>query len=459
MKVRYGLLMALAAAVLVTLDVPAATWPGFERGMGIGKSVITWPLPEGVDVSKDYEITVNGVGIPVALTPVPENRIVEGLRHPYSFAQFDADGEVEVVVKGFGKEAVIREQPPFRKVLEPNGRHRALVISANRPETDVPKDGDAGVVFIGPGLHRRDFTELKSGDTLYLAGGAWLEGSVNAKGTNITIRGRGVISGRPWEWQKGPSQPDSGKKAGWMVSLSGSDLTVKDITIWSSWGWCLVFNKARDVLVDNIRILNGRVINDDGIDVCRSRDVVIRNSFIRAQDDCIALKWHCENLVVSNCVLWTDVASAVRIGYECEKPPAVMRNFLFKDIDVPHLTLEPREPQAYWCNVGILIQASNDQVFENFRFEDIRFNNAEGTDVFLAIKTMPITQGFSFPHAGTVKGMTFRNISMPKTRNGMQVWLEARDLEHPIEGVVFENVTGYGRVSINGPVSGLKGVK
>ena len=73
------------------------------------------------------------------------------------------------------------------------------------------------------------------------------------------IRGRGILSGLPWQWGKGP--------AGWMCGLQGKHITVKDVTLMSSWTWMLVFNEAEDVLVDNIKLLNGRTLNDDGIDM------------------------------------------------------------------------------------------------------------------------------------------------------------------------------------------------
>ncbi|MBR0068507.1 MAG: endo-polygalacturonase, partial [Kiritimatiellae bacterium] len=63
-----------------------------------------------------------------------------------------------------------------------------------------------------------------------------------------------------------------------MVAAQGMDIVVKVVTLMSSWTWMLVFNEAENVLVDNIKLLNGRTLNDDGIDICRSRHVTIRNS-------------------------------------------------------------------------------------------------------------------------------------------------------------------------------------
>ena len=51
--------------------------------------------------------------------------------------------------------------------------------------------------------------------------------------------------------------------------------------------------------------------------------------------------------------------------------------------------------------------------------------------------------------AGRLRGCTLRNIHIanPFDAETMRVHLEAADAAHPIEGVVFDDVTGYGRVS------------
>ena len=83
--------------------------------------------------------------------------------HPYYFALFDADEEVEITVtstndlsrtrilptrRGIRPEVcaahrvVFRARSPFKLSFEPQVRHRALVLSANLPERDAPEKGD-----------------------------------------------------------------------------------------------------------------------------------------------------------------------------------------------------------------------------------------------------------------------------------------------------------------------------
>lgn len=410
-----------------------------------------------------FAVTAGGQAVAVQEIAAPVHTLTGEDAQPYWYAQFDAPGPVEVRVKaGAGvdnlqvlpKKAAVKTRrtapdevaftltPPCQVAVEPNGRHRALILAANLPETDVPDPKDPNVVWVGPGRHRRNLT-LSGNQTLYLAPGAVVEGNISGVGTNMVVRGRGAVNGLCWGHYKGPG--------GHVVHLEGSRITVRDIALIGAWGWCLVFDKADNVLVDNVKILGGHVLNDDGIDVCRSSNVTIRNSFIRAQDDTIAPKWWCEDLRVEKCILWTDVANAFRVGYECTPENGRgFRNHLYRDIDVLHLTLRKTVPETYWANCVIFIQPSNETVFENLLFDDIRFDSIERGDIFLNVKTMAIEGNWNTSkEAGRLRGCILRNIRLahPFGEETMRVHLEAKDPAHPIEGVVFEDVTGSGRVT------------
>ena len=455
------------------------------------RTILLFLLLEGVanaaapgrHVSGDYLMAVDGRDVDVIRVPMPEGgagSIWNRLEcQPYSYAAFTATGVVEVCVRSglfdLSKAEILpvskgvvastqsvdtvvfRVTPPQTLVLEPRGRHRALVVSANLSEADPPREGDPKVKWFGPGFHRAGLIALGDGETLYLAPGAWVEGFVLGRGRDIAIRGSGVLSGACWDWHKGPSESRSFNESGTLVTLSGENVTVRDATLFSSWGWSLVLNCVTNALVDNVKVVGGRVINDDGIDVCRARDVVVRNSFVRSQDDALTPKYWCENLVCTNLTLWTDAANAFRTGYECEPGESglVYRNLLFKDIDVLHLALNKTPPGRYWANCAIYIQPAHGQPMYDTLYEDIRFHEVGPKDIFLNVKTMPITQGSTFcrtDEAGTLKGLTLRNICLPDSRGGMCVNLSAHDDAHPIEGVRFENVTGYGPVTKSGRV-------
>ena len=425
-------------------------------------------------VDLPFTVTVGGKTVDVQEIAAPVHCLKGDDAQPYWYAQFDAPGPAEVRVKAAAgvdnlqvlpKKAAVKVKrtgpdevaftlvPPCQVAVEPNGRHRALVLAANLPETDVPDPKNPNVVWVGPGRHRRNL-KLASNQTLYLAPGAVVEGNIFGVGTNMVVRGRGAINGLCWGHYKGPGghevHPYKGP-SGHMVHLEGSHITLRDVALVGAWTWCLVFDKADHVLVDNLKILGGHVLNDDGIDICRSSNVTIRNSFIRAQDDTIAPKWWCENLLVEKCILWTDVANAFRVGSECSPVgERGFRNHVYHDIDVLHLTLRKNNPETFWANCAIFIQSSSETTFENLLFDDIRFDSIEQGDIFLNVKTQVIKGKWNTSNkAGHLRGCTLRNIRLAHPFDGetMRAHFEAHDAAHPIEGVVFENVTGYGRVS------------
>ena len=424
-------------------------------------------------ISGDYILRVDGRPVDVVRTPMPEPSVGmiwdELARQPYSYATFELTNEAEVVVRSgvFDLSAteilpqskgaaavtrtadtvVFRMKPSTTLVLEPRGRHRTLVLNANRPDPAPPAPDDPGVRYFAPGFHRAGRITMRDGETLYLAPGAWVEGFVEGGGQGLRIRGGGVLSGAAWDWGKGPVTNE------WhtLVHLSGRDIEIRDVTLFSSWSWTLLLSDTTNAVVDNVKVVCGRVINDDGIDISRSKGVVIRNSFVRSMDDTIAPKFWCEDLTVTNCMLWADAANVFRIGYECDSRASekVFRNLFFGDIDIVHQTLNRNTPEEYWANSAINIQPSNRQTMFGIVFENLRFGPCDPKDVFLNVRTMRIDQdtpGCLTDEAGTLDGLLLRNIALPDSQGGMIVNLHAFDEAHPIRAR-FENVRGYGRVT------------
>ena len=441
-------------------------------GLALALSSFAVGAETGKRLSTDYSVSVGGKTVEVVRTPKPENHIPKGLQFSYSYAHFAATGTVEVTVRSDAlwmrrtrilpdskridrigsddRTVTFRMTPPCTVAVEPMGRHRALILSADLPDVRPVEANGRKVRAFGPGYHRPGLISLGDNETLYLEAGAWVEGYVVGKGDNMTVCGQGVLSGAPWNWGAEPE----GSWKGRFVYLQGNGLQVRDVTLFSSWMWTLHLNCVTNGLVENVKVLGGRVINDDGMDLGRVKNVVVRNSFVRCQDDCLTPKWWCDGIVCSNCTLWTEMANAIRLGYECERKDTghAYRNVLMRDIDILHLSLVPTRPSEYWANAAICLQPCNTQEFEAFAFERIRFGEANPWDNFLVVKAMPVTVGHDFPEVGDFRGLTLRDISLPESHGGMGVYMDAPDPRHVIEGVRFENVTGYGEVVRKGNV-------
>lgn len=103
------------------------------------------------------------------------------------------------------------------------------------------------------------------------------------------------------------------------------ELVVRDVTFYDSAFWTLHMAGCRDVLIDNVKILNNeRGPNNDGIDPDCCQNVVIRGCIIRAGDDAIVLKTtlpmtkkygDCKNIVIQGCTIHSH-SSALKLGTE-----------------------------------------------------------------------------------------------------------------------------------------------
>ena len=156
-------------ALFAILGAVAASW------LVAHGEVVVWPAAPGTTEQGGYSLAVNG--IPVDVMAVPKSTVyAEDKAFPYSYALFDANEEVLVEIRSpmdmshariLPHRSVARDiratkdtfsfraKPPFTLAVEPlRTRHRALILSASLPEKNAPREGDAGVVFYGPGRHR-----------------------------------------------------------------------------------------------------------------------------------------------------------------------------------------------------------------------------------------------------------------------------------------------------------------
>lgn len=198
-----------------------------------------------------------------------------------------------------GNRATLRVDRPLKLTVEINGDIvRSLHVFANAPERDVPAAGDPNVIYIAPGVHDVDQTiDVGDGQTLYLAEGAILRATTDGGGEPIvrlhgahpTLRGRGIIDGSACSIH--------GRNM--VAVLDAQDAVVEGITLLDSPGWTMPVRRSDRVRIDDVKIIGFRA-NSDGIDLCNSRDVVVRDCFIRTSDDLVVVKADAGQGVVRN---------------------------------------------------------------------------------------------------------------------------------------------------------------
>ena len=345
---------------------------------------------------------------------------------------------------------------PFKISIERHGRKSPLLLFADTPEKDVPAPNAPKVRFFGPGIHAVGRIDLTDGETLYLAPGAVVNGCVRAQGENITICGRGLLTGDAYPRFKGPGR--------YLLDLVDCrHVTVRDVMLSGSFSWALVLSNCDDALIDNVKMMNSNMINDDAVDICNSRNVTVRNSFFRAQDDIIAVKGMgadraappTRDILVEDCVFWTDRANAFRIGYECNTEE--MANIRARNIDVIHCSMDFRPPSHYWSNAIFWLQPSNGIRLSNCTFENIRVNaGSAGTILVQAEPRLCRCGGVPYKSAGQVRDCTFRNIAAESTpgKDGVRplclIVARGPSGKENVRNVTFENVTCNGETAKEG---------
>ena len=299
-----SMLLVLAAMGILTMHPADAASAEERHTMKDGsETVVTYPAPKGAALSDQYIVKVNGKPVDVYIAPVWNPGYVKSFGGPYSFAYFDCSGSVTVEVgsrKSLKRVRILPEsrgirpdiagdtltfilKSPCQLSVEPAAKEGPLLLFANPLEIDPPKQGDPGVIYFGPGIHKANEIRIGDNQTLYIAGGAVVKGGIRAQGANIRIMGRGIVDGLDWERFKGPT--------GNLISLMKcTNARIEGIILKDSWTWTFPMFGCQGVHVDNVKICSARCENNDGIGVCNSQDVEIENCFIRTDDDSITTK-------------------------------------------------------------------------------------------------------------------------------------------------------------------------
>jgi hypothetical protein len=315
---------------------------------------------------------------------------------------------------------------PTKLSLEPDGKKGPLLLFANPLEKDIPQPDEPNVVYYGRGVHKPERIELGDDQTLYLAGGSVVKAEVLVRGTNVRIRGRGILDGSDWAWRTGP--------VGNLIAIRDSqNVDISGVTLRGSSHWSIVPVDSQNVTVRNVKLCNSRVQNDDGINPCNSQDVLITDCFIRSDDDCIALKGlnyrrdnnNVERITVENSTLWCDRARIFLLGHESRAE--YMRDVTLRNLDIVHFSM-----------TAFLFEPGEDMKLENIHVEKIRING-EGQRSFARLK--PVVNRYMRKKVpGFIKGVRFENVKIVGSQGDYLVQLEGADAEHNVSDIAFRNV-------------------
>jgi hypothetical protein len=473
-----GVVLLAACATVLTGDADMASRPD---------TVFAWPAPRGVAPSGDYELKVNGK--PVFVWPA---RVREEMHQPpdailthlpgcpaesAAFAVFDFEGEAKLEIKplrpfktatvhplsaGFQpaiKDGVIRlalDRPRSLTVMLDGSDERPLHLLPAAPAPDTPRAASASVIYFGPGIHDIERVELKSGQTLCLAGGALVRAKMpdgvrwnrsartglmysNAgpvisvqNAENVRICGRGILDGE--------AIPHVGRSM--IHVINAKNVVIEGIVVRNSPNWHIALINSQNVRVEGVSLISGR-LNSDVINSVNSLDVTVKNCFVRSHDDSIAVKTktpegEAARITVEGCTIWNDWGYALGVTYETRAP---IHDLVFRDCDI--LFVRHHALGVHVVDAGTVEKV----LFENIRIEDMglparRFGRPPQ---FVRIDVSSDMWGTD-KERGHIRDIVLRDIQVGGGTPAPSSIVGA-DEEHAVDGVTFERVCFLGRMA------------
>lgn len=336
-----------------------------------------YDYPDDAPVSPYYRVFVNGVETHVYFNPIGSIAIFE-MDQPvtveiecvntvkYAIARpLSAEVKAEVA----DNRVTLKLDKPSQLSVEMNGLLREkLFIFAHSPK-EKPRNTRNLQVFAAGRTHEVGLVWLESGDHVYIEGGAVVKGLfIIEDAEDVTIEGPGIIEASIYEEVKF----SEGYRARVVQINDSRNVTLKDFLISDGRTWQVVPNRSEDITIDGIKIISDDG-GDDGIDVLRSSNVVIRNCFIHTKDDCIAIKSHTadaqlrgtNNVLIENCIFWNTIwGNGFEIGFELRAEK--IHDITLRDSDFIHV------------EKGAVLSIHNADwaVVENVLFADLRIEDA-----------------------------------------------------------------------------------
>jgi len=412
-------------------------------------SVTAYPAPPGMEPSADFRLWVDGREV-----------FVHQCRGT-SYALCALDGAVEVEVQtqfDFGK-VVVR---PMRHGIAPevDGRRlrfgldgparlsiefdddisRPLFLFAAPPETDAPSPAAPGVRYFETGkVHTPGQIDLRAGETVYIEGGAVVQGHILAEDAEgVSVRGRGILDGSAYERGRGSGAPRM------MAFLNCRDVTVEGVTVADSPTWTIMPAGCARVSVRGVNILTWDMTGD-GVDLLGCRDAVVEDCFLRCADDCVAIKatahrYPCggenvENIRVRRCVCWNaHPGNGLEIGYEtrCDS----MTDIAFEDCDIIHA-----EHEGYQSGATFSIHNGDRAHISNVRYENIRVEDSREKLIDLKVFYARSSRD---AQRGQLRDVRFKDIRVVGGPFPVSI-IQGYDAEHLVEDVVIEDLVVHGR--------------
>jgi len=437
-------------------------YPAFAR-------VITYPAPKCNLLSNEYVLKIREAGGQWQPADVYHGNVAEVvntkmLPRKTSFAYFDCSGNVEVSVYVTTKKINFARIRPFSLGIEPVIKGNTITFSigtnqnvsleidgdifqnlqifANAIERDRPSVKDTNVIYYGPGVHHIGRVRLGSDKTVYLAGGAIVDGGFTLyHAKNVRILGRGILTQLETGSSATKAMKNTNQKTGRPDAVTiaySEDVEVSGLVMLSRKYSVLIGQSAR-IKVSDIKSFSCEG-NADGIDIFSSTDVLLDHVFMRNSDDCIAIYGHrwnyygnAQNINIKNSTLWADVAHPILIGTHGDSQhPDSLSQIKFSNMDI----LNQRENQMDYQGC-MALNAGDSNLIDGVVFDNIRVDEIRKGQLF-NIRVM-FNKKYNTSAGSGIRNILFKDIAY-RGQNAPLSIIAGYDDQRKISNVMFDNL-------------------
>lgn len=412
-------------------------------------AVWTYPSPHDDFTSPHYAVTViqDGVRHP-SFTYRHRHQdppLMDRMSDTNHWTTFSFDGEITVEVTVTGFDPAGTEIRPLRRKLTPTvdgntvrftlsdpgqfwikipgTEEHPLFLFADPPEVDVPDRNDPNVIWFEAGkIHEIGERYLiTDGQTVYIEGGAYVIGSIAAESqSNLTVRGRGILSGYGYPRRPGPQSIPYNTI---MFNGPGTHQLVEGITLTNPTHFCIL---SRGKITTRRVKLFGFWHQTDGWG--GGPGSVIEDSFMKVNDDNV--KFYHPDQIARRLVLYQQVNGApFQLGWGGAGQQAT--NVLAEDIDI------------IACEAAHKITDERNQAILNLRNQ-----NAASTIDGVTLRRVFIDSDIAMLVGltrvkGTVRNLRLENVHVRGAMNGRH-FITTED-DGNVTGITFDNVTINGK--------------
>ena len=323
-------------------------------------------------------------------------------------------------------------------------------------------------MVFGPGVHDASNDSrispsnevvLSSNRKVYLAPNAFVHARfVSTSTSGVEIKGTGYVSGATFE-----RDATAGTATVPFDFSFCKNVVLADFAVLDPAGWCFNLFFCSDVSMNNTKVISSRS-NGDGISVQSCKNVEVTNCFVRSWDDSLVVKnypnWSdnfaegsTQGIHFSDCLIWTDLAQSMEIGYETVG--AVMEDITFENITVLHNF----HKAVFSIHNGNNANVTN-VTYKDITVEDASMGRGDGANRLVDFQNL-YSETWSSAHKvtpiGSVDGVVMSNIKILEGTVSPEVLIQGcvdpRDgfskEPHYVNDVRIEDVSLYGNVLDN----------